>query len=96
MTQMSPKKKFLWSKMAQTSIWLKDMSLNWIFTDLKQKMKTEEKIESYAMSQDIFKCFVLNALCSKAKQWRIVLTAILFETGAIPTPSKSRNPTVCG
>ena len=33
-----------------------------------------KKIESYAMSQDTFKCFVLNALCSKAKQLRIVLT----------------------
>ena len=74
MTQnVPPKNNFLWSKMTQTSIWLKGMSLNWIFTDLKQKLKTEEKIESYAMSQDIFKCFVLNAMCSKAKQLRIVL-----------------------
>ena len=31
------------------------------------------KIESYSKSWDTFKCFVLNALCSKAKQLRIVL-----------------------
>ena len=34
---------------------------------------SEDKIASYAMSYDTFKCFVLNALCSKAKQLRIVL-----------------------
>ena len=43
-----------------------------IMTTLKAGL-SEDKIGSYAMSKDTFKCFVLNALCSKAKQLRIVL-----------------------
>ena len=35
-----------------------------------------EEIESYAMSQDTFKCFVLNAVCYKAEQLRIALRMV--------------------
>ena len=29
-------------------------------------------------------------------QWLTYLTAVFFETGAMPVQTKSRNPTVCG
>ena len=42
-----------------------------IFYGLKLKAGLSyDKIVSYAMSKDTFKCFVLNALCSKEKQLR--------------------------
>ena len=28
--------------------------------------------------------------------WKFALTAVFFETGAMPVPTKSRNPTICG
>ena len=41
---------------------------------------SEGKLSLMPCLKDIFKCFVLNALCSKAKQLRIVLRYICFNS----------------
>ena len=39
---------------------------------------------------------VNGTLLNFSKRYGDDLTAVFFETGAMPVPTKSRNPTICG
>ena len=62
---------------------------DFLMDPLATDCKNEEIKEEFEQKDD-------NKMIMKQDLSVMNLTANLFETGAMPTPSKSRNPTICG